>query len=71
MDRRTFAVRLLLTVDQGGRVIVAKVLRGAGAPFDQAAIDALRQCLFQPGTRDGLPVVDRVPFLVEFKPSDV
>jgi len=71
MDRRTFAVRLLLTIDRDGHVMTAKVLRGAGAPFDQAAIDALRQCLFQPGTRDGLPVVDRVPFLVEFKPSDV
>jgi TonB family protein len=69
-ENRILNVRLLLTVDRDGRVSAAKVLRGAGAPFDQAAIDALQQCVFQPGLRNGQPVVDRVPFLVEFKPSD-
>lgn len=69
-ENRILNVRLLLTVERDGRVSTVKVLRGAGTPFDQAAIDALQQCVFQPGLRNGQPIIDRVPFLVEFKPSD-
>lgn len=59
---------LLLTVDRGGAVRKVRVLRGAGDAFDSAAQAALRTCRFEPGLRDGRPFVDRVPFVVEFKP---
>ena len=64
---RTVEVRLTLEISTGGQVISAKVLRGAGEPFDSAALAAMRACAFKPGLRDGVPFVDRVPFAVEFK----
>jgi TonB family protein len=68
-ERRLIEVRLLLTVDLEGAVSSVRVLRSAGEPFDSTAIAALRRCRFKPGTRDGTPFVDKVPFVVEFRPS--
>lgn len=69
VGHRTVEVRLSLEIGLDGRVKKARILRGAGEPFDDAAIEAVQGCAFQPGTRDGKPFVDRVPFLVVFKPS--
>lgn len=70
VERRIVEVKLLLTVDRDGRVTGVKVLRGVGEPFDRAAREALERCPFEPGRRNGEPMVDRVPFVVEFKPRD-
>ncbi|MCO4763455.1 MAG: TonB family protein, partial [Myxococcales bacterium] len=67
--RRIVEVQLLLTVTTKGRVAKAKVLRSMGAVFDAAAVAALTACPFKPGTRNGRPFRDRVPFVVEFRPG--
>jgi len=45
-------------IDKDGNVIKAKVLRSPGAHFgfDQAAINAVKQWKFKPGTQNGKPV---------------
>jgi TonB family protein len=45
-------------IDREGNVVRAKVLRSPGAHFgfDQAAIDAVKQWKFKPGTQNGKPV---------------
>ncbi len=67
--RRIVEVRLLLTISRNGAVQKAQVLRSAGSPFDEVAVAALKRCGFRPGRRDGKVFVDRVPFVVEFKPG--
>ena len=69
VQRRIVSIRLLVTVNRKGKVSAARVLRSVGYPFDAAAVKALRACVFEPGTRDGQPFTDRVPFLVEFRPG--
>ena len=68
-DRRIVEVQLLLTVGKDGKVRDARVLRSVGKTFDVAAVAALRRCNFRPGTRNGRPFIDRVPFVVEFRPG--
>ncbi len=67
--RRIVEVTLQLTIDRKGKVKRARVLRSAGEPFDSAARTALLGCAFKPGRRNGRPFVDKVPFVVEFKPG--
>jgi TonB family protein len=67
--RRIVEVKMLLTVKTSGRVGKVRVLRSAGEPFDSAAIGAMKACRFSAGTRDGVAFVDRVPFVVEFRPN--
>ncbi len=68
-SRRIVEVTLLLSVDTLGKVSTKRILKSAGEPFDSAAKAALRRCAFRPGTRDGKAFVDRVPFIVEFRPG--
>ncbi len=67
--RRIVEVTLQLVIDKRGKVIRTRVLRSGGEPFDSTAQEALRKCVFVPGKRNGVRFVDRVPFVVEFKPS--
>lgn len=54
-------VTLHFTVEADGKVSAAAVIRSSGYPaLDQAARDALAQCLFQPETLDGKPVASKV-----------
>lgn len=46
-------VVLLLSVDEKGHVTKARVLRGLGHGLDEAAVDAVKQFTFSPGTVDG------------------
>lgn len=46
-------VLLLVKVDTEGRVIGVRVLRGVGHGLDEAAVEAVRQFTFKPGTVDG------------------
>lgn len=66
---RVVEVLLSLEVGLDGRVGTSKLLKSAGEPFDSAAVAAVRNCAFSPGSRDGKAFVDRVPFAVEFKPN--
>jgi periplasmic protein TonB len=50
-------VRVEVTVDEGGRVIAARVLSGLGYGLDEAALDAAKKCVFEPATLCGKPVV--------------
>ena len=59
----------MLTIGTDGSVKPGRLLRAAGEPFDSAARNALRGCPFDAGTKDGKPFVDKVPFVVEFKPG--
>lgn len=66
---RIIEVKLQLEIDLTGLVSKVRIMRGAGAPFDQAAVAAIKSCAFHPGLRDGKPFVSKVPFVVEFKPN--
>jgi protein TonB len=54
-DKIQGMVRLAVTVDKDGAVKDARVVQSIPA-LDQAALDAVRQWTFRPGTRDGVPV---------------
>ena len=69
IGNRVVEVTLSLQIGLDGTVTQARILRSAGQPFDQVAIAAMKACAFKPGTRDGKVFADRVPFIVEFKPS--
>lgn len=66
---RIVEIKLTLWVGTSGNVTKVKLLRGNGEPFDSAALAAGKLCTFTPGTRDGKPFADRVPFTMEFKPN--
>ena len=51
----TGTVVLSVTLDTGGNVIAAKVLKSLSAELDQAAIDAVKQWKYEPMTIDGKP----------------
>ncbi len=67
--RRVVEVTVLLSIDLEGKVASTRLLRAAGEPFDSAARKALQRCVFVPGTRDGKAFLDRIPFVVEFRPG--
>ena len=70
-EMRSAEVVVLVTVDPNGQVAAAEVSEGAGAPFDQAALDAVKRWKFRPALREGKPVSARikVPFRFEPPPS--
>lgn len=45
-----------VVIDKHGRVSEAKVMKGLPFGLDQAALDAVKQWTFEPGTLDGQPV---------------
>jgi len=64
-------VVLELVVDANGKVTDAKITESAGTDFDDAAIVAAKQLVFQPATRDGKPIVAKIPFRFTFDFKDV
>jgi protein TonB len=50
-------VRVEITVDEQGRVVQARVLRGLGYGLDDAALAAAKQMTFEAGTRCGKPAL--------------
>lgn len=62
-------VEILFEVDVRGRVVNPRVDRSTHPKFDQAALDAVKQWRFEPGTRDGekVPFKMRVP--ITFNPA--
>jgi TonB family protein len=61
-------VRLRLTVDTDGTVARAEVLESPHPAFDEPALAAARQFLFEPATRDGTPVSFAIETTVAFDP---
>ena len=57
-------VVIRIIIDSGGNVIDTRVTKPLGLGLDQNAIEAVRTWKFQPGMRDGVPVM--VAVLVEF-----
>lgn len=57
---------LSLVIDSDGTPSGMQVVQSHGAPFDAAAIDALKRSRFQPGTLAGKPVPVRVYARVRF-----
>ena len=65
---REVAVPLLLEVDAEGRVRGAELLEPQGHGFDEAALTAAKQLVFEPATRDGRPIAARIKFRYVFAP---
>jgi TonB family protein len=64
------AVRLLLTVDETGRVIDARVIKTTSEVFNQAAIDAAFRCRFEPALQADRPVRSRIVLPFRFSLRD-
>jgi TonB family protein len=60
-------VGLELVVDEDGRVESARVTRSAGADFDDAALAAVKNFLFEPARRNGRAIRSAVHFNYEFR----
>ncbi len=51
-------VTLEFTVDPSGQPTAARVVKSSGfVPLDDAARDGLMKCTFQPGTKNGQPLI--------------
>lgn len=59
-------VKLLLKIDETGKVIGVKVLKGPGHGLDAAAEKAAWSWRFRPGLADGQPVVTEIPLTYAF-----
>ena len=60
-------VVLLIIIDQNGRVSVDKVVESSVREFEQAAITAAEQCVFEPPMKGGQPVRARYRMQVPFR----
>ncbi len=56
------SVELLVDVDDAGRVHAIEVARSAGEELDAAAFAAARAFVFEPATKDGVPVAARIRY---------
>lgn len=61
-------VRALLTIDEEGEVVSATLLEGAGAPWDDAVLEAARGFRFEPARFQGVAVAVELPFEHRFLP---
>jgi TonB family protein len=59
-------VLLRLRVEADGSVSEADVVEPQGHGFDEAAVAAARQFVFEPARRDGKPIAVRIPFKYSF-----
>lgn len=63
---REASVELEITVGADGFVTDARVLALVGDGFDEAALVAVRQFVFEPATRDGHPIAARIHYRYAF-----
>jgi TonB family protein len=63
------SVALMIDVGADGKVQNVTVQRGLGYGLDEKAVEAARQWLFQPATRDGQPVSSVVNVALSFGPA--
>jgi TonB family protein len=67
-DRVSASVGLEVVVDENGHVTSARVTRGVGHGFDEAALDAVRRFTFEPARRGGAAIRSTVQLSYEFHP---
>src|SRR6184192_1353466 len=60
-------VLVLMVVDRDGKVSEAKIARGAGHGFDEAALEAARALRFEPATQDGTPISVQLNYEIHFQ----
>jgi len=63
------AVILQISLNDKGRVTKVEVVKGAGALFDAAAVEAGRKLEFTPATADGKPIAVAIRYRYRFKPE--
>ena len=56
-----------IVIDRQGKVAGAKIVRGAGHGFDEAALDAARKLRFEPATRDGVAIPVQLDYEIHFR----
>jgi TonB family protein len=61
------AVELELTISSAGQVTDAKVVAAAGNGFDEAAVQAALQFVFEPAKKDGVPIAARIRYRYLFE----
>jgi len=61
------SVVVMLTIDASGKVEAATVATSGGADFDAEALAAAKLLSFEPATRDGKPIVAKIPFTFDFE----
>ena len=66
-DNREASVELELTIGSNGRVTEATVVTSADGEFDEAALAAARQFVFEPARRDWEPVAARIRYRYIFE----
>ncbi|MBX5483166.1 MAG: TonB-dependent receptor [Myxococcaceae bacterium] len=59
-------VVLEIDIDDRGAVMNARVVQSAGAAFDAAALEAVKQFVFSPAEVDGKPAAVRIQYRYEF-----
>jgi protein TonB len=59
-------VTVVFQVDTSGRVVDPRVAKSTDPAFDRAALEAVRQWRFEPGTRDGEPVQFKMKIPITF-----
>lgn len=60
------SVLLQLDVDAAGAVTGARVLEPAGHGFDEAALGAAKKLVFEPATKDGMPIPSKLNYRFTF-----
>lgn len=68
--RREGTVLLRLHIDEGGRLLEARVVQPAGYGLDEAALEAVRRSTFAPATKAGVPVECWATLAVRFVLED-
>ena len=70
-QRLEATVGLMLQIDETGKVVEAQVTAPAGQGFDEAAVAAAREFVFEPAKRADTPIASRVRFNYDFRlPAD-
>ncbi len=60
-------VYVLIYISETGKVDNVKVVKGIGSGCDEAAINAIKKCEFNPGVLKGKPVKVKMALAIKFK----
>ena len=61
------AVLVQIVVDRDGSIREAKIAKGLGHGFDEAALEAARKLRFSPAMQDGIPVSVQLNYEINFQ----
>jgi len=68
--RRSAEVVVRITIDASGRVTDAEIDQAAGYGFDESALAAARELVFEPALADGVPAPVQILFRFGFAPEE-